>query len=244
MKIQKTSLPVRYWLGLFVMSLLFNNCSQFKAGSSVQSLELASEGDLTLQTNGGLATDSSSPDAVEGSETQFVVGPSLDDRTCFRDYLTIFSWTNPEQRPLENAPILGANKLSTVKLFQEGPAPVPSRPDGWFISGYVIQRPDGGTQQALKINKAVSTSTDSLDCYLMRLGNQSTVTSDLANTEFRNIGIDQTLNTLIGFLRHRDQYIACKVTQGSGSVIVASQGGPNYEIAATQAFVIKRGCYQ
>ncbi len=231
-----------YILWLFALSLLFNNCGKFNAAG----ISTESSGTETLSSSGSpnQSTDGESVDQVQGVENQFVIGPSLDDRTCFRDYLTVFPWDNPAEDLTEVAPMLNSQKIQTIKMLKDQPAPVPQRPDGWFISAYVMTKPDGSTHQAIKFNKGDNLSLDSLDCYIMRLNATSSSTTGLANLAFQNIGIDNNLNTLIGFLRSREQFIACKVSRGVGSIIIAGDQGRMLEIPANKPFVIKRGCYQ
>lgn len=232
-----------HWiLWLLSLSLLFNNCGKFNAAGGAAD----SSSSATLASSGSpnQSTDAEGTDQVQGSENQFVIGPSLDERSCFRDYLTFFPWENSQDDLTEIKPQMNAQKIQTLKMLKDQPAPVPQRPDGWFISAYVITKADGNTQQAIKFNKGDNLSLDSLDCYLMRLDATSSATTGLSNLVFQNIGIDQNLNTLIGFLRSKEQFIACKVSRGTGSIVIAGDQGRMLEIPADKPFVIKRGCFQ
>ncbi|MBL7545226.1 MAG: hypothetical protein JNL11_15515 [Bdellovibrionaceae bacterium] len=236
-------------LGLLIVT--FQNCSQDE-GARSRSFVVKKEVDNNVLITDEEINDNISElpensgfgDVVDGAENS---GSSIvSSRVCFQEYITAFSWLNPNADLMNEKPILGTKKLATIKLNKNAYSTVPTT-WGWSVEGSIKPSVDGdSTVTSIRFLKANTETLDSLDCYLMRVGKNDTATlSDgLANTFFKNIGQNRAANTLVGFVRYEQQFIACRVSTGNGDVQLRSQGDVDQVLSSSQAFILKRGCHQ
>jgi hypothetical protein len=167
----------------------------------------------------------------------------LDPRTCFQNYISVFEWRNPTANLMSVKPILGPKKLATLPLNQNGFSS-PEIYTGWSIEGSLSMNPDSTTSTSIRIIKAVPASSVQLDCYLMRVADLPTLDAGLANVLYKNVGSDPSANTLKGFIRFEEQFIACRVISGNEGVEFANKIDWPFSLSSNQAFIIKRGCYK
>lgn len=167
----------------------------------------------------------------------------MDPQTCFLNYITVFEWLNPADNVMSVKPILNTQKIKTIELGKNSfiNAPISA---GWSIEGIVQSNSNGSTKMSIKFNKGNPGAFEFLDCYLMRVDNQETLDSGLANTLFQNMGYDQNASILVGFLRYQEQFVACQVRSSQADVDFSGAESSALILHSDKAFVIKRGCYQ
>tara|TARA_B110001454_G_scaffold124375_1_gene116042 strand:- start:26706 stop:27410 length:705 start_codon:yes stop_codon:yes gene_type:complete len=229
-------------VGLLLVT--FQNCSQGRDDRSMEYVvkkennnpTLVADEDITdnlagLPTgNGSLGGTSKDPLAL------------LDSVSCFQNYISVFEWKNPGANLMSEKPVLGSKKMADLKLkdssFSEA-----NLSTAWRIEGMIKIAKDGSSSSAIQFLKSQVDSSDSLDCYLMRVGDNETLQAGLANVLFHDIGNDLNANIFIGFLRYQEQFIACRVSSGSRDVELKNDGEVSTMLSSSQAFVLKRGCY-
>lgn len=168
--------------------------------------------------------------------------PFIDPEVCYRDYVSVFAWNNPSADLMDEPPVVGRTKISSIKVSGDySSAAVTS---GWRIEN-ILKTTSRGTQLIVKFLKSGSESSHSLNCYLVRFSAQAELDSGVANVLYSNLGLDTTANLLTGFLRNTKQYIACKVSgDASESIEIVSSEGSSTVVSSNQPFILKRGCYQ
>jgi hypothetical protein len=234
---------VRVW-SLAGLMVLTQNCSPLKStlidpvagAGNIQQNSLGAEADAADE----VATEKEQDEGNQASEV-----PKIDPMICFRDYMTVFKWTNPDADITAEAPTYEMKKIATIKFLNGAPAPIPPSDNGWFLSGYVTVKSDGSTQSTVKFWKNNQTNPDeSLDCALKRLGESNVAADPFANLIFQNMGLDQAANNVVGFLRSSEQFMACKVSKGNSNVEIKDADGTVLKLGANEPFILKRGCYQ
>lgn len=236
-------------VGLFfiVLVLLFQNCSQGEGSRSRQYVvkkenksnflivdEEINDDVSHVPENGGLGAGGDPADPYS----------MLDAKVCFQEYISVFPWGNENANLMNERPLVGSSKFATMRLFKNV-VNSSSTTNGWSVEGMLKINNDGSTSSSVKFIKAIATSPDSLDCFLMRVGanDSATLEEGLANTLFQNIGTDLSANILVGFLRHEQQFIACRVSSGQGIVHLKGYEQEDVDLNSSQAFILKRGCY-
>ncbi|MBL7556630.1 MAG: hypothetical protein JNM24_12490 [Bdellovibrionaceae bacterium] len=212
-----------------ILVLTFQNCSK---GDGEHSMEYVVKKE---NTEPALVADEQILDVVKG------ISNNTNALFCFQNYITVFEWKNSSANLMSEKPVLGASKIVSLKL-KEGILSDPRISSDWRVEPVLNTDDNGATSASLQFLKA-RPSTNSLDCFFMRVGGEHDLNAGLANVFFKDIGSEADANTFIGFLRHHEQFIACKVSSGQGNVELKSDDENSTLLSAGQAFVMKRGCY-
>ncbi len=168
----------------------------------------------------------------------------ISDLECFRDYVSIFEWTNPPSSFVEDIiPTYGA-KIGTMKIFNDDP---PSNfPEGsfWNIAHQIKSTTSGGTKVDTFMHKKVpSDPSNILTCAFGPYTDCYTITDPKAQFPYENIGAGlQGVDGYSSFLSCSQKFIACQVTTGEMKVHFISSSDTNF--STNKPFVMKRGCYQ
>jgi len=213
--------------GIFLLT--FQNCSK---GDADRSMEYVVKKE---NTSSPLIADGQIYDALEE------ISANANEVSCFQNYITVFEWKNSNANLMSEKPVLGTSKIVNLKL-KAGELTDPRISSDWRIEPVLNTNPSGLTSATVQFLKARS-SGETLDCYFMRVSGAHDLNAGLANVFFKDVGAEADANTFIGFLRHHDQFIACKVSSELGKIELKSdESGPLF-LPASQAFVLKRGCY-
>ncbi len=237
----------RAFISIVVIGCLivtFQNCAQ---GRDDRSMDYVVKNDNSGPT---LVADEGTSDNLAGlpSDNGSLGGTSkdplavLDSVACFQNYISVFELKNPGANLMSEKPVLGSTKIASLRL-KDTTFSDPNISAGWRIEGMLKVAKDGSSSSAIQFLKAQIGSKESLDCYLMRVGDNKTLEAGLANVLFQDIGNEVSANILIGFLRHQEQFIACQVKAGSNNVELKNDGEASTILAPAHAFVLKRGCY-
>lgn|GEM_PF-2987524 len=211
------------------LGLTFQNCAK---GDGDRSMEYVVKKE---NTDPALIADENIFDAVDGIST------NTNALSCFQNYITVFEWKNSGANLMNEKPVLGASKVITLKL-KAGKFSDPRIASDWRIEPMLNTDDSGATSASLQFLK-MRPSSDSLDCFFMRVGGEHDLSAGLANVFFKDVGSEADANTFIGFLRHHEQFIACKVSSGIGNVELKSDDQNSALLSPSEAFILKRGCY-
>lgn len=232
----------------FILIVLFQNCSQGDGNRSLAYIAKPPPANIVIAdeetaddidgipVNGGLGAVP--PGTISGGAPL-----SSDPLNCFQNYISVFEWKNPTANLMNEKPVLGDLKIVTLKMNSNGfTSPIDA---GWSIEGEIKIKTDSSSS-SIRFLKELPDSSDSLDCYFMRVatGDTATLSNGKANVLLPNLGSNPATNTFSGFLRYSEQFIACKVTSSRKNIELKSSGESSTYLNYNQAFVIKRGCYQ
>lgn len=212
-----------------ILVLTFQNCSK---GEGDRSMEYVVKKE---NTEPPLVADEQILDVVKG------ISNNSSAMLCFQNYITVFEWKNSNANLMSEKPVLGTSKIVSLRL-KEDKVSDPRISSDWRIEPVINIDPGGATSASLQFLKA-RPSGNSLDCFFMRVGGEYDLNAGLANVFFRDVGSEADANTFIGFLRHQEQFIACRVSSSQGTVELKSDDENSTLLSAGQAFVMKRGCY-
>lgn len=193
--------------------------------------------DNIVDNTQGLASENGKQGVTDGDPLS-----ALDSLSCFQNYISVFEWKNSSANLMSEKPVLSTDKLISLKLKTDQFSD-PRILSGWRIEGLIKISNEGQSSSALQFLKAQANSSDSLDCYFMRAKDGATLQSGLANVLFKNIGADSDANIFAGFLRHSEQFIACRISSGHGDIEFKNEGQESTILNSLKAFVLKRGCY-
>lgn len=193
----------------------FQNCSQ-----STKNTANSENSDLASQS-GNSQFDSMSEDTQQSQTSH------IDEEACFRDYFSVY------ENPSNEASMGHLKFLKAIKIYNNQLPSSPLEEQSFTISSSIAKNSSGGTQVSTKFVKKVLTSPDYLTCYFAE-GNPI--------AEFRNMGIDQNMNILVGFLNSKSKFIRCYIENGNHKVLFQSADGNDYLLENSTPFVLKRGC--
>lgn len=195
--------------------LFFQNCSQStKNASNTETSEVVSQ-----NTN-------SQFDSVSDSNQQNS-SSIVDEESCFRDYFSVYE--NPNNEDSMNH----LKFLKSIKIYNSQFPSVSVGEQSFTISSSLVKSASGSIQVSTKFLKKEATSSDYLTCYFAE-GNPI--------AEFRNMGLDQNMNILVGFLNSKSKFIRCYIESGEHKVLFQSADGNDFILVNSTPFVLKRGC--
>lgn len=194
-----------------------------------------SSGGSTSGATGG------SSGGVSGGSTGSTVG-NIDPAICYRDYFSIYDWTNSASDLSTTGLQMGNIKRATIKIHQEKSPGQLVPGAAWSVNARIQTSSSGGTQVTVVIDKDGESEQESLLC---NFGPDPNNSNNEAKTIFENIGSGLMIN-FVGYISSSSKWIACKILKGGRKVAFqsadASPTSANYE--TDQPFVIKRGCGQ
>ena len=179
----------------------------------------------------------------------------IPDQDCYLNYVSVFPWQNADQNAMEVAPALGATKIGTVSVFNGSQTIVGElKQNLGFLENshwrfYFVRSvsSNGSSSLTAYINKEDQMDgSNELTCYFGPKfdATNTKIVDSSAKMVFQNIGVGLNgVDGLIGYLSHKDKFIACKVTKGSKNVAIYGEQNKSFS-SGSQSFIIKRGCYQ
>lgn len=216
-------------------------------------------------SNGGNSGGSSTSGGTTGGTTGDTT-VTIPSNECMPNYFTIFPWTNSEVDLSTAAPVIGATKIKTFKIYNASAVPIPSVSDsgpGWTIGARIDLNTAGtATQTNLIIAKngnapkldsegnpvirpdGSTQSANSLICYF---GPDTVANDGSAKIVYENIGVDPLINH-VGFISAvvaptPTKWVACKVNMGTARINFRDADGTSFNLEANRPFIVKRGCF-